>query len=126
LLARPVERAALNEPRAWLITVAHGLVVDHARRQALERAYLEAVAHLPEAWHPSPEARLMLLQTLAGLDAMLDGLPAKARMAFLLSRLEGLTYPQIAEQLGVCLSSVEKYMASALRHCLAFRVAATG
>jgi RNA polymerase sigma-70 factor (ECF subfamily) len=41
--------------------------------------------------------------------------------AFLLSRLEGLSYPEIARQLGVCLSSVEKYMATAIRHCLALR-----
>ena len=38
-------------------------------------------------------------------------------MAFLLSRLEGLSYKEIAERLAVSLSSVEKYMASAIRHC---------
>ncbi|MGV8691768.1 sigma factor-like helix-turn-helix DNA-binding protein, partial [Pseudomonas aeruginosa] len=36
---------------------------------------------------------------------------------FLLSRLEGLGYKEIAIRLGVSLSSVEKYMATAIRHC---------
>jgi len=64
---------------------------------------------------------MLLIEALVRIDAMLDGLSAKARSAFLLSRLDGLSYREIAKQLGVSLSSVEKYMASAIRHCLALR-----
>ena len=115
------EIAAVREPRPWLSTIAQGLVVDHVRRRALEQAYLTAVAALPEAEVPSPEAIAMILETLVRIDAMLNGLKPKARIAFLLSRLEGLSYPEIATRLGVSLSSVEKYMATAVRHCLALR-----
>lgn len=97
--------------------MAHGLLVDRVRRQRVERAYLEAIAHLPEAVVPSPEAQIILLETLARVDALLDGLRPKVRMAFLMSRLEGLGYKEIAQRLGVSLGSVEKYMASAIRHC---------
>lgn len=114
--------ADFQEPRAFLTTIARGLVIDHWRRQDLERAYLDAIAHMPESEVPSPETRLLILETLAGIDALLDGLQPNARTAFLLSRLEGLSYPEIADQLGVSLSSVEKYMAVAIRHCLAARV----
>jgi RNA polymerase sigma factor (sigma-70 family) len=58
---------------------------------------------------------------LARIDAMLDGLHPRARSALLLSRLDGLAYPDIAQQLGVSLSTVEKHMAAALRHCVAMR-----
>ena len=91
------------------------------RRKTLERACLDAIAHLPEPQAPSPEAQLMLVEALVRIDAMLDGLAPKARSAFLLSRLEGLGYNEIARQLGVSLSSVEKYMATAIRHCLSLR-----
>lgn len=119
VLGRPHALAQVREPRAWLTTIAQGLVIDHLRRQQLERAYLEAIADLPESVMPSPETQLLLLETLARIDTLLDGLNPKVRTAFLLSRLEDLTYPQIAAQLGVSLSSVEKYMATAIRHCLA-------
>jgi RNA polymerase sigma-70 factor (ECF subfamily) len=66
---------------------------------------------------PSPEAQMILLETLAKVDALLDGLPPKVRTAFLLSRLDGLGYKEIAAQLGVSLRSVESYMAKAIRHC---------
>lgn len=117
ILGKPQRLQELRQPRAWLSTVAHGLLVDRVRRQRVERAYLEAIAHLPEAEVPSPESQLILLETLARVDALLDGLRPKVRMAFLLSRLEGLSYKVIAVRLGVSLASVEKYMASAIRHC---------
>ena len=51
------------------------------------------------------------------IDALLDGLKPRTRRVFLLSRLEGKSYPAIARQLQVSLSTVEKDMAQALRHC---------
>jgi RNA polymerase sigma factor (sigma-70 family) len=121
VLGQPQQLAQVREPRAWLTTIAHGLVVDQARRRALERAYLEALAGQPESSHPSAETRALLVDCLARIDAMLDGLHPRARSALLLSRLDGLAYPDIAQQLGVSLSTVEKHMAAALRHCVAMR-----
>lgn len=123
VLTRRYALSSVREPRAWLTTIANGLVVDHMRRQRLELAYLEAIVDLPGAELPSEETRLLLLEMLTRIDAMLEGLNPKVRTAFLLSRLEGWSYPDIALHLGVCLSSVEKYMATALRHCLAMRSA---
>ena len=100
ILGKPERLQELRQPRAWLSTVAHGLLVDRVRRQRVERAYLEAIAHLPETEVPSPESQLILLETLARVDALLNGLRPKVRMAFLLSRLEGLSYKEIAVRLS--------------------------
>ena len=51
------------------------------------------------------------------LDALLDGLPDKVRTTFVLSRINGLTYPEIARQLGISQRSVSDYMARALSRC---------
>ena len=82
-------------------------------------AYLAYLAAIPEAYAPSPEEQAEQLQSLARLDRLLDGLPPKARSAFLLSQLDGLTYPEIAERLGVSLSSVQQYMLRAMSACYA-------
>lgn len=107
----------LNEPRAYLSTIARGLVIDHWRRRELETAWLETLATLPEAQTPSPENRLLLLETLFAIDRMLDGLKPQVRQAFLLAQLEGASCPDIAVRLGVSLSTAERYIAKALRHC---------
>lgn len=111
----------VNEPRAYLSTIARGLVVDHWRRRELEQAWLETLALLPECEAPAPETRLVFLETLLEIDQMLDSLKPQIRTAFLLAQLDGLTCPQIAERMGVSLSSVERYIARALRCCYRLR-----
>lgn len=119
LAAQAEQRAlALREPRAYLTTVARNLLINHVQRLSLERAWQEAIAQLPEPLAPSPEQRLLVLETLHQIDAMLDGLPAKAREAFLLSQLDGLTYAQVAQQLGVTERTVKRYMAQAFEQCI--------
>lgn len=118
LLAKSHEIVAIREPRAYLSTIAHGLLVNFWRRQDIERAYLEALTLQPEAVAPSPEVRELILETLLAIDAMLQRLPAKVREAFLLAQLEGLTYAAIGERLGVSERMVKKYMAQAMLHCL--------
>jgi RNA polymerase sigma-70 factor (ECF subfamily) len=110
--------ADIRAPRDYLTTIARRVMIDHFRRRTLERAYLEALALLPEAAGISPEQRSIILETLCEIDAMLDGLGAKPRQAFLMSQLEGLTYAEIAQRLNVSVSSVNKYMARAVERCL--------
>ncbi|MDZ7855857.1 sigma-70 family RNA polymerase sigma factor [Sphaerotilus sp.] len=117
---RVISSGRLPQPqqsRQFLTQVANGLVVDLVRRRRIEAAYLGAVAHQPEAQAPSPETRAIVVEALMAIDSLLDRLPAKARQAFLLCKLDGLTYAQIAAQLGVSVSSVEKYIATALLAC---------
>lgn len=99
VLGHPARK--LQEPRAFLATVARSVLIDHTRRLSLERAYLQTLAQLPEPVSPSPEERLAALQALEEVDRMLDGLPDK----------------EIAARLGVSISSVEKYVANGLRQC---------
>ncbi|RBL81792.1 RNA polymerase subunit sigma [Streptomyces cavourensis] len=106
-----------DDARALLTTIAKGLVVDHQRHAALENAYLAYLAGMPEAYAPSPETQAEQMQALMQLDRLLDSLPPKARSAFLLSQLDGLTYPEIAARLGVSLSSVQQYMVRAMSAC---------
>ena len=47
----------------------------------------------------------------------MDALPERCRQAFLLHRVSGLSYNDIARELGVSVSSVEKYILQALKHC---------
>lgn len=107
----------VREPRAMLTTIANRLLYEVSRKKALEKAYLEAIALAPENVHPSPEEQYLLLESLVAIDKALDGLPSKARRAFLHSQLDGMTYNQIASELGVSSSMVRQYMTKALTQC---------
>ena len=118
LLARDHGLDSVREPRAYLHTIARGLLINHWRRRQIEQAYLDAVALQPEAVAPSPESQALVIETLLQIDAMLARLPGKVRQAFLLSQLHGLTYAAIADELGVSERMIKKYMAQAMLHCL--------
>lgn len=111
------ETAGIQEPRAFLSTVAQGLVANHFRRQKIEQAWLDTLAQLPEAQAPSPETRALLLETLIDIDRRLDALGAPVRRAFLLSQLDGLSQAEIAARLGVSVPTVKRYVARALVAC---------
>ncbi|MCT8164823.1 MULTISPECIES: sigma-70 family RNA polymerase sigma factor [unclassified Pseudomonas] len=115
------EALELSAPRAFLRTVARGLVIDHWRREELHRAYLEALAQVPEYQAPSVETRELLLELLERIARLLDGLKPKVRRAFLLAQCDGLSHKQIAEHMGISLRSVERYVADALYHCYLLR-----
>ncbi|MGJ7530852.1 sigma-70 family RNA polymerase sigma factor [Variovorax sp. GB1P17] len=116
LLKKAVE--TLDEPRAYLTVIAKGLVANAGRKAAVERAYLDTLALLPEAQSPSPEDRAIQLEALFEIDRMLGQLAPQVRTAFLLAQLDGLTYAQIAEQLGISLRTVKRHMQQGFEQCL--------
>lgn len=111
-----------DDSRRHLTQVAKGLVIDLWRRREIEHAFADALACLPEASAPSEETRAIIIETLVEIDAVLQGLPPKARAALLMCRLEGLGYREIAARLQVSVSSVEKYIAAALVACCRIRL----
>lgn len=121
LLLKKAQTSRLSTPRVYLAHIAKGLVIDHWRRQALEREYLQALQLRSADATPSPELQSLIVETLLEIDAMLDKLPAKVRQAFLLAQIDGLTYREIGQALGVSERMVKKYMASAMLHCMLFK-----
>ena len=111
---------SLERPRAYLATISRRLVYDHFRRQSLERAYLEMLAQLPEVFALSEEELLSMRETLQQLDALLDSLKPMVRSVFLLVQLEGLSYVQVAQRLGIGERTAKRHMATALEACILF------
>ncbi|WP_047536623.1 sigma-70 family RNA polymerase sigma factor [Methylotenera versatilis] len=120
-LLSKVETEQIVEPRAYLTKIAHGLMANFLRRRDIETAYLNALAALggsQDAYSgQSLENQQILLERIIALDCMLSGLSHNARAAFLLHRVDGMSYAEIALELGVTVSSIKKYIAKALLHC---------
>ncbi len=64
---------------------------------------------------PESNAGIPGLKSSSGTRALSE-LPVKCRQAFVMHRTHGYPYPRIAEELGVSVSSVEKYIIQALKH----------
>ncbi|BAP40961.1 sigma24-like DNA-directed RNA polymerase [Pseudomonas sp. StFLB209] len=108
---------SIREPRALLSTIGKRLIFARWRRNDIEQAYLQALAEQPEPLAPSPQEHWLVMEALLEVDRLLDGLSSKARAAFLYSQLDGLTYAQIAAELGVSVTRVHQYMVQGLTAC---------
>jgi len=117
----------LDNVRAFLFQVASNLAIDQLRRRSLHFRFLkierqelgegEFSEHYAGA--ASPEHILSAQEQLQRIYKAVDTLPEKCRQAFLLHRNSGMSYNDIARELGVSVSSVEKYILQALKHCRA-------
>lgn len=114
--------------RALLFRIAGNLSIDHLRRRRV-RAHLEAGsidtpgARNVASAEPLAEARILEREREAAFAAALRRLPPRARKVLVLSRVEGWTYPRIAQHLGISLRTVSNDMETALRGCLAMLAA---
>lgn len=117
MLVARVDPDNIEQPRAYLSTIARRLIYDRHRRRKLELTYLERLSTLPEALAPSPEEQLQLIQALVAIDRALDGLPVVVKATFLYSQLDGLSYVAISHKLGLSERTVSRYMKQALRQC---------
>ncbi|MGH8555970.1 MAG: RNA polymerase sigma factor [Methylococcales bacterium] len=118
------QRAPAQNRRALAFFIAGNLSVDHIRKQSVRDRYApranEALqtesipSNTPDAEHCA-----MLWQDLERLGAALDELPEESRNAFYLSAIEGLTYSEIGERLGLSERVVGKRIANSLKHCRA-------
>ncbi|MFL9879624.1 sigma-70 family RNA polymerase sigma factor [Herbaspirillum rhizosphaerae] len=109
----------MQEPRAYLTTTAKRLMLDRARRQLIEQAYLSELALAAETItsYPDPEEILLAVEALEQISNALLKVSDNARNAFLLHYLDGQTHAEVAAQLGVSTRMVQKYLVQALVKC---------
>ena len=113
----------LDNARAFLFQTASNLAIDQLRRVKLHNKYLRAEACSPRVADegayasPSAERTAIAVQQLRLIYDTIDKLSPNCRRAFLLHRGKDMTYSEIASELGVSTSMVEKYIIQALRQC---------
>ncbi|TXC71000.1 sigma-70 family RNA polymerase sigma factor [Sphingomonas ginsenosidivorax] len=122
-VAEPMAGPIAN-PLAYLHRVGMNIVLDRARangrRQRREAGYVDATTSVAgwEAVDEAPSAfdALVGCDRIARLAELLSGPPEGAMRVFRRHRIEGASHAEIAAELGITRSTVEKHIAVALRH----------
>lgn len=114
----PARAAVVLNGRSYLYRTAHNLAVDYIRQKARQKTDTSAhddMANVADD-RPSQEDETDSRQKLERLRSIVAELPERTRQIFLLNRVEGLSYAETAERLGISESSVQKHLAKALLH----------
>jgi RNA polymerase sigma-70 factor (ECF subfamily) len=110
-----------NNARAVAYRIAINLANDYQRKVKVRDGYnantdLKALEDIQPSEIPGPEQIVMAQQQLQCLQNALNELTEECRTAFLLHSIHGLTYPEIADQLGISRSLVGRHLVKALTH----------
>jgi RNA polymerase sigma-70 factor (ECF subfamily) len=117
-LARVAESEVEN-PEAYLFKIARHVLIDRARRANVRREGLHdpiADLQLPSLEGGGPSRILEGREALEQAARALGELPERTRNIFLLNRLDGLTYTQLAGRYAVSVKVIEREMGKALSH----------
>jgi len=106
-----------DQARLYMFRIAKNLAIDHQRKESRRSDILAGSAVLFEDCRASPEDVALAKDQLQAVEAALDELPKHCRQILMMSRLRGMTHTQIAAELKVSKSLVEKYAVKALLHC---------
>ena len=108
-------RTEILEPVRFLFHVTRNTLLDslrsRTRRERVLEYGLEETAADPS---PAAEHRLLASENLKRALAVIDDMPPRRREAFLLCRMEELTYAQAARRMGVTVHAIEKHMTAAM------------
>lgn len=110
-MMQPVEQAG-----AWLARVARNRIIDRFRRNGVRRGVQPpgeageaadgALADLLPAADAGPEAAAMRALLLAEIEAALAQLPPEQREVFVAQELEGISFRELAQSLGVSINTL--------------------
>lgn len=98
--------------------IAINALNDRGRRQktrhAPEHVSLDEDYHALPSQEPAHDQRVATEQELAVVRAAILQLPARSRQVYLLNRINGMSYTQIARHCGISVKAVEKNIGRAL------------
>ncbi|MFT3989803.1 MAG: sigma-70 family RNA polymerase sigma factor [Luteolibacter sp.] len=112
---RRTSSETLESPRQMLFRIARNLLIDRFRK-ASHAGSPSTDEEIP-ALFSNPSTRLETSEQLAAAVSAVRMLPPRCKKIFIMSRFGDLTYDQIAGQLGVSVSTVEKEIITALVAC---------
>lgn len=103
--------------RAYLLTMANGLMVDRWRKQQVRDAYREERSEIGQGDVDtrSPEQIVAAQLELEAIKAVILDMPLNWRVALLLQRMRNMSYEEIALHMGVQVKQVDNYLVRALR-----------
>lgn len=105
----------VRKTEAFLVRTALNLSADHVRQErciTIEQGVLETLPLIDP--RPTPDAVYEGEERLMHWKQGLCTLSPRQREVFLLNRMDGYSFTQIADRLGISLSMVEKHAAKAV------------
>lgn len=107
----------IRDPQAYLRRTTESAAIDYYRHEQRVSRLVVSAAEPDETVadsRPLPDALIVTAEEIATLTRAMQDLPPRAREVMMLHKFEGLSYGEIAEQLGIAKNTVMVHMVKAL------------
>lgn len=118
-------KAEISEPKALMVSVARNLALDHVKRSEHRlTSQFESEAELESLL--ASQATDQSFETVASNEEFgrfceaLRELPVQCRRVFVLKKVYGCSQREIARELDIAESTVEKHIATGMHHCIRY------
>ncbi len=108
--------ATVENPPAYIFTTAYNKTYRYLKKVAADGRLYQSLQRRIKKRNCNTQEELDVKETQRLIDRLIDELPSQRRLIFRLSREDGLTHQQIAEQLAISPLTVKKQIVLALRH----------
>lgn len=101
--------------RAYLYTIAQNLVTDLFRRAAYDRKLLDHLIQGSTALYDLPEDSSIVNENNAILQKAIDSLSPQRKKIFVLCKIEGKSYEEVSQLLGISPSTISDHIVKATK-----------
>jgi len=102
-----------GKEKALLFKMATDMYISQFRRQKLDQKYVKQVKS-GDNTAPSPHDEMQFTETQNKYNKVISDLSENLRTTYLMNRIDGLTYAEIATNLGLSVKAIEKRMSTIL------------
>jgi RNA polymerase sigma-70 factor (ECF subfamily) len=104
-----------NSVKSYLFTIAYNSAITIIRKKARESVFIEYLKSLQEINEEPVNVELEYKELTTKLDEIITLLPPRQKEVYLLHKVEGLKYAEIAERLNISENTIENHMSRALK-----------
>jgi RNA polymerase sigma-70 factor (ECF subfamily) len=101
--------------KSYVFTITYNSAVSIIRKKAKESEFVEYLKSLQEISEEPVNVELEYNELADKLDEIIKGLPQRQKEVYLLHRIEGLKYSEIAKRLNISVNTIENHMSRALK-----------
>jgi RNA polymerase sigma-70 factor (ECF subfamily) len=102
---------------SYIFTIAYNNSIDLIRKRINNNKYLEHLRNSSIIYTtPTSITEIEYSELNNQVEKLISNLPERQKQVFLLHKQTGLSYPEIADQLGISKNTVENHMVKALKY----------
>jgi RNA polymerase sigma-70 factor (family 1) len=101
--------------KSYVFAITYNSAISIIRKKAKESQFIEYLKSLQEINEEPVNIELEYNELTNKIDEIIKALPQRQKEVYLLHKVEGLKYNEIAERLNISLNTVENHMSRALK-----------